>query len=163
MGEMAFNVATLANLAPFTGKGDPRNGTGPPANHGQSVVQQMNLLGGQNLSEDELRAIGEDSKCPVFKRQAAKSLLRSLSDDWAKNGKPHAADDLDRVLDRTEGRAVQRVAVETREVKDPAALKIELLRLLADQPQLRASLGLDVAGILGAGDAGNEGTPPKST
>ena len=115
------------------------------------------------IGRAELERMGNDETLPIPKQQAAKSLHRSLHDEYAKNGRPLAADDLDRMLDRTEGKPTQRVQVETRETKDPAALKIELLRLLADQPQLRASLGLDVAGLLGARDAGNEGTPPKST
>ena len=151
---------TNGNLIPFAPGPDSRRPNA--ANAGASVIEWYNRLANQaGMDDAALESIASDESLPRTKRMAAKSLMRSLSDDWAKNGKPHAADDLDRVLDRTEGRAVQRVAVETREVKDPAALKIELLRLLADQPQLRASLGLDVSGLLGAGDAGAGGGAPK--
>jgi len=113
------------------------------------------------VSDDELRRIGKSDKEPIPKRQAAKSLLRSLDDEYAKNGRPFAADDLDRVLDRTEGKPTQRVAVETREFKDPAAMRVELLAVLAEHPEVLRSLGDAAARLLAEGVANDPPAPPK--
>ena len=117
------------------------------------MIEWFNRLSGMDppVSDDELRRIGKSDKEPIPKRQAAKSLLRSLDDEYAKNGRPYAADDLDRVLDRTEGKPTQRVAVETRETKDPAALRVELLAVLAEHPELLRSLGDSAARLLAEG------------
>ena len=165
---MPANPASLANLvAPFTGKGDPRNGPGGRApNAGASMIDWYNRLTSTDppISDDELRRIGSSDKEPIPKRQAAKSLLRSLDDEYAKNGRPYAADDLDRVLDRTEGKPTQRVAVETREYKDPAALRVELTEILAKHPELLASLGDSAARLLaeGGNDSASEAGTPQS-
>ena len=137
---------SLANLAePFGLKGGP----GRHKNAGASIIEHINRMSMWDLSR--VQAAADDPKASCSKRQAAKSLCRSMSDEFAKNGRPFAADDLDRVLDRTDGKPVQRVEVERVEVKDPAALRVELLRILADHPELRESLGIRAAQVLGEG------------
>ena len=125
------------------------------------MIEWFNRLSGMDppISDDELRRIGKSDKEPIPKRQAAKSLLRSLDDEYAKNGRPYAADDLDRVLDRTEGKPTQRVAVETKETKDPVALRVELLAIIAEHPELLASLGDSASRLLAEG-GGSPETPP---
>ena len=138
---------SLANLAePFGKNGDH---PGRPPNAGASIIEHINRMAMWDLSR--VQAAADDPKASCSKRQAAKSLVRSMSDEFAKNGRPFAADDLDRVLDRTDGKPVQRVEVERVEVKDPAALRVELLRILADHPELRESLGISAARVLGEG------------
>ena len=149
---------SLANLEPpFGDNFDPRRANG--RNAGASMIEWFNRLSGMDppISDDELRRIGKSDKEPIPKRQAAKSLLRSLDDEYAKNGRPYAADDLDRVLDRTEGKPTQRVAVETKETKDPVALRVELLAIIAEHPELLASLGDSAAQLLAEG-----GGPPNA-
>ncbi len=144
-----MHANSLANLAePFRGKGDPRGANGRP-NAGASIINWMNELAAKPL--EHIQAVADDPKASCAKRQAAKSLCRSMSDEYAKNGRPYAADDLDRVLDRTEGKPTQRVAVETRETKDPAALRVELLAVLAEHPELLRSLGDSAARLLAEG------------
>ena len=132
-------------MPPYGLKGGP----GRNKNAGASIIEHINTMALWPM--DRIEAVADDPKASCSKRQAAKSLVRSMSDEWAKNGKPLAADDLDRVLDRTEGKPTQRVHVETREAKDPAALRVELLRILAEHPELRESLGIRAAQVLGEG------------
>ena len=145
---------SLANLTgpPYGAPGGGRSGR---VSAGQSIIEHMNTMRDWPLLRIE--AVADDAAAGCSKRQAAKSLVRSMSDDWAKNGKPHAADDLDRVLDRTDGKAVQRVQVDTREVKDPAALRVELLRVLGDHPELLESLR-----AMGGGALLAEGGDPQT-
>ena len=106
--------------------------------------------------------MADNASAPLVKRQAAKSLLRGMHDDFAKSGKPLAMDDLHLHLDYTDGKPVQRVEVQRTEVRDPVALRIELIAALAKSPQLLESLM--AAGVLpgvGGESAGGEGLPPK--
>ena len=114
-------------------------------------------------SIDKLQAMSDDSAAPVVKRQAAKSLLRGMHDDFAKSGKPLAMDDLHLHLDYTDGKPVQRVEVARVEIADPAALRVRLMEALAASPGLLASL--TAAGVLpgvGGESAGSEGGDPQS-
>ena len=131
--------AGTANLRPFRPGPDPRRANS--SNAGASLIEHYNRLAHRSLSLEELDRIGNDDSEPLVKRQAAKSLHRSLGDDFAKNGAPLAANDLDRILDRTVGRPKQHVEVVTEEVRDPAAMTVELLTLLAEHPELREALG----------------------
>ena len=146
---MAVHPNSLANLAPPFASG-PDNPQWERTSIGSSIIKGMNQM--SSWPQERIRALADDESAPINKRLAAKSLVRSMSDDWAKNGKPHAADDLDRVLDRTDGRAVQRVQVNTVETKDPDALRLELLALVAAHPALLDSLrALGVGAVLGEG------------
>ena len=118
---------------------------------GAVVIECYNDLANSKCSSADLLRIGRDERVTVARRLAAKSLYRALKSGHAKNGRPFASDDLDRVLDRTEGKPVQRVEVERTEAKDPEVLRVELLRILADHPELRDSLGISPAGALGEG------------
>ena len=123
----------------------------------------MNRL--DDRSDEQLSEIQKDQKAPRAKRLAAASILRASVMDFAKNGKPLAADDLDRLLDRTHGKAVQRVEVTQTEKRDPDAVRLELLQLLAEHPELRAALTDNVAGALpdGEGAAKGVGTPSEGS
>ena len=130
--------------------------SGAPQNHGQAIIQWMNTMGSWPTAR--VKAVAVDESAPTNKRLAAKSIVRSMSDDWAKNGKPHAIEDLNLGMDRCDGKPVQRVEVARVEVADPAALRVRLMEALAASPGLLASL--TAAGVLpgvGGESAGSEG------
>ena len=160
---IAIHPNSLANLMPAWSPGHSGNGTKAP-NHGASILQYLNDLG--IMPESKVRAIAVDPDAPIAKRKAAKSHLRSLSDEIAKNGRAHALEDLAFQVEHTNGKAVQRVQVTRTEVQDPAALRVELLRVLADAPALLESLGLTVGGVLGGEAEGADatgGSPNRAT
>jgi hypothetical protein len=133
----------------------------PPADNGHrsigaSIVEWMNRL--DDRSDKQLEEIRADDRAPRSKRLAAASLLRSSLQEFAKNGRPLAADDLDRILDRTHGKAVQRVEVTQQEKRDPDAVRLELLQLLGEHPELRAAMADNLVRALP--DAGVPGDPP---
>ncbi len=102
-------------------------------------------------TDEQLHAVadapsGPDN--PNSKIAAAKGLLRSRLDEFAKNGKPLASDDLNRLLEHTHGKPRQRIEVTQEIRRDPNALRLELLTLLAEHPELAAALSGQVAGLL---------------
>ena len=130
-------------MKPWTlGEATPGGG---PGSAGANVIIHYNALACSDKSLDELRAIGNRDGEVISRRLAAKSLHRALRNAIAKNGRPVAADDLDRILDRTDGKATQRIAVVSVVTRDPAQIRQELQRLLSDQPALAESLGLPVS------------------
>ena len=148
---------SLKNLAtPFGPARDPKPYA--PQNAGSSVIEWYNTLANQKGIDDAaLAAIASDEMLPRTKRMAAKSLMRTLNDEYAKNGRPFAADDLDRVLDRCHGKPVQRVAVARVDVRDPEQVRSELMAILAERPELRvALLGEGAAAGVGAPNAGGK-------
>ena len=156
---------TLSNLIPYKAGYDPRrNNKGRPA-VGLTLEEAYSVLEDrEKYPIAKLEEVRTSHKSGAMRASADLWLrIHANGDEFAKNGQPLVMHDLQHLHDRTVGKPTQRMTVETHETKDPAALKIELLRLLADQPQLRASLGLDVAGLLGSGEAGNEGTPPQTS
>ncbi len=156
---MAVADSSLANLIPYKCGTDPRrNGV---RSAGASVIEHYNRLMAQGIDVAELSRIAEHGRTPA-ERAAAASLARIDKGclEFAKNGTPLAANDLDRILDRTHGKPTQRVEVERREVKDPAALTVELLRMCAEHPELRAALGVQVAGELVAREVVGEVVEP---
>ena len=159
----AMSPNSLANLMPPYGSpSGPVSGTGPAPSHGQTLIKWLNLMG--TWSRGRIQAMSDDEDAPLVKRQAAKSLLRSMHDDFAKSVKPLAMDDLHLHLDYTDGKPVQRVEVARVEVADPAALRVRLMEALAASPGLLASL--TAAGVLpgvGGSDAGEGGSDPAAT
>ncbi len=143
---MTVHPNSIRSLIPFKKGHQPTRRTA-----GALVVENYNNLANGSHSSVELLRIGRDERETVARRLAAKSLYRALKSTHAKNGRPLASDDLDRILDRTEGKPTQRVALETREIKDPAALRVELLAVLAGHPELLQSLGDSAARLLAEG------------
>ena len=130
---------SLANLTPITAE-NRANGR----NAGASTIEWFNRLDDPKYTDAELVRIRDDEKECRAKRRAAAAHVRMIehAQDFAKNGAPLVANDLDRLLDRTHGRAVQRVEVQQQQIADPAALKLELARLIAEHPEALASMGL---------------------
>ena len=147
---MTMHANSLANLIePWkkgNGAGSAPIAAGRPPNHGRVLIECINDFSA--LPKVKLQAIADDDDAPVVRRQAAKSLLRGMHDDFAKSGKPLAMDDLHLHLDYTDGKPVQRVEVARVEIADPAALRVRLMEALAASPGLLASL--TAAGVLPA-------------
>ena len=147
---MPVHANSLANLqAPFTGPDDPRRAIGRSL--GASYIEWCNRL--ELKTDKELKTIRADNAEPRSKRLAAATLIRASRMDFAKNGSPIADKDLDRLLDRTHGKSLQRVEVRQEEAVDPSVIRLKLLELLGEHPELRQALagrlesGNDVAGI----------------
>ena len=159
---MASHPNSLANLqAPFAKGHDPRRSN--TRSLGASLIEWMNRL--DVATTEELERIakapnGPDN--PHSKAAAAPSIIRGRTQGFAKNGAPLAANDVDRILDRTHGKATQRVEVTREEVRDPMALRVELVRLLAEHPELRSLLVGEVVEALPASVPGDPpGAPNK--
>lgn len=103
---------------------------------GASFADWLNVLG--SSTAEEWKVIADDPSLPGDKRLAAKSLLRSLSDAYF-NATPLAANDLDRICDRTEGKPTQRVEVAKVE-RDPQSIMADMAALLAAHPALAQKL-----------------------
>ena len=144
---MTIAPASLANLCKPWSKGSAPNPDGVP-NHGASILSWVNRLG--TMSREVIQLVADDETAPVAKRQAAKSLVRALSDDIAKNGRPHAMEDLTFQVEHTNGKATQRVEVVRHEVADPRELQVRLAELVASHPGLMKSLGVGAAEGVGA-------------
>ncbi|MHC4610802.1 MAG: hypothetical protein ACYS7M_10705 [Planctomycetota bacterium] len=140
---MAVAASSIANLIPFTRGPDPRRANG--RNIGASYIEWCNRL--DVVSDEELDRIAASSAGPDNPSSriiAAQDVRRARVEGFAKNGRALAHDSIERLLDRTHGKPTQRVEVEKRETKDPAALTVELLRMCAEHPELRAALGMEV-------------------
>ena len=157
---MTVHPNSLANLMPAFEPGNSGMNSGRAPSHGSSLIEHLNTMG--TWPQEKIQAMADNASAPLVKRQAAKSLLRGMHDDFAKSGKPLAMDDLHLHLDYTDGKPVQRVEVARVEVADPAALRVRLMEALAASPGLLASL--TAAGVLpgvGGESSGAEGGAPK--
>lgn len=133
-----------ANLIPFTAGPDSRRGNGRSS--GASYIEWCNRLDVYTTEQlQEISKAPNGPRNPQSRAMAAETILRSRTEGFAKNGAPFAANDTDRIMDRTVGRPKQHVEVVKQEVKDPAALTLELMQLLADHPELRGALAGNVA------------------
>ena len=112
-------------------KGVSGNPRGRP-NAGAAYREWLNQMEG--WTEAEIRAVADDPDEPASKRQAARSHLRAL-EDGRYHAVPLAANDLDRICDRTDGKPTQRVEVACVD-RDPEEVRAELAALLAANPGL---------------------------
>ena len=84
---MAVHARSLANLGPpFAAGADSRRGNGRSS--GATLIEWFNRLDVPGMSRDKLQAIADDEKEQPSKRKAAMTHLRSLTMEYAKNGKP---------------------------------------------------------------------------
>ncbi len=147
---------TRAENGQFQKGYDSRRGS--RASLGLSIIEWTNRM--DPYTDEQLRTIAESPSGPDntnSKIVAAQGILRSRLNEFAKNGKPLASDDLNRILEHTHGKPRQRIEV-TQEIRqDPDALRLELLTLLADHPELKAALAGQVAGLLQEGSRGGGG------
>ncbi len=102
-------------------------------------------------TDEQLHAVadapsGPDN--PNSKIVAAQGILRSRLGEFAKNGKPLASDDLNRILEHTHGKPRQRIEVTQEIRRDPREMMIELMTMMAEHPELGPLLGDKAAGLL---------------
>jgi hypothetical protein len=88
------------------------------------------------LDEAALLEIRQDTRQSWAKRTAAKLLINVLHEDESAEGKLDPGKDLDRIMDRTQGRAVQRAEVHIDTPRAPDDLLTEA----------RRAAGMDVVG-----------------
>ena len=133
------------NIAPFGvpfRKGfDPRRRAGSPS-LGRQITSYWNLLGEEDddgnasYSESDLKAIVKNPKSSHAKVIAAQDLLRARTDGYDKIGRiPKAADSINRIMDRTEGKpkVVMQIEHKQRSMDD---VRAEMLALYAQHPAL---------------------------
>lgn len=116
---------------------------GRPPNMGATFLEHCLELtrvdedGAARYDADQLRRMTRDPKCPHLRAGAAASILRLRTTGFGRSGKPLAADDLERLLDRSMGKPP--LAIFTKHVRsgaDPAQVYRELAALIAAHPEL---------------------------
>ncbi len=125
--------------------GQSGNPAGRAPNHGLNLKEWINELGRPNdqgrakYNKSEWRQIAKDEGEAPAKREAAQIMLRGEHKGWFK-GRPQAGDDLDRIFDRTVGRAPQAVYVLKQELPRLDDMQATLGALLEAQPGLLSLL-----------------------
>ncbi len=104
---------------------------------GLSIIEHWNAIsaameGGTMTVEDVREAALSDPN--GNRRIAAQSYMRTMQDGFY-HATPLAANDLDRILDRTAGKPTQRIEVAAPE-RSPAEVKADITALLEAFPQL---------------------------
>ena len=141
---------SVANLKPWR-HGESGNPHGRTA-VGMSYREWLNLLdagdadGNAKYTDSDLEAMIDDPTQTRAKRAAAADLLDMRRRDYHK-AVPLRANPIDRVCDRTEGKPIARVVVQTHKVVDPAQLIGDLRAALADLPP-HLLPQVNVAGLL---------------
>ena len=147
----AKRATVVPSGVPFRKGFDPRRRVGSPS-LGRKITSYWNLLGEEDAdgnaayTESDLKAIIKSPKSPHAKVIAAQDLLRARADGYDKIGRiPKAADSLNRILDRTEGKpkVVMQIEHKQRSLDD---IRAEMLSVFAqhpallDQPAIAASI-----------------------
>jgi hypothetical protein len=121
---------------------DSRRHVGSPS-LGRKITSYWNLLGEEDAdgnaayTEADLKAIIKSPKAPHAKVIAAQDLLRARVDGYDKIGRiPKAANSIDRIMDRTDGKPTVRVEVKHEQCRSLEQLDSELVGLLEREPDL---------------------------
>ena len=117
------------------------NPAGRPA-AGSVVLEWFNAMAG--WSQNEYRRVLADETAPGAKRAAARNWLDASTMDRSKSGAPIAGPELDRILDRTIGKAEQRMTIT--QMEDPSATAVRQLAL--DELRRIAAGEIDVTSAL---------------
>lgn len=142
---MAVHPNSLANLAPAWQPGQSGNPNGRVP-IGLSYQGWLNALdthdddGVAKYDEAALEQIRDDPTQARSKRAAAADLLDMPRTDYNK-AIPLRANSIDRVSDRTVGKAPQSIIVHHAQPDDPVALREQLRQMLANEPELCSLLG----------------------
>jgi len=120
---------------------DSRRHVGSPS-LGRKITSYWNLLGEEDAdgnaaySEADLKVIIKNPKAPHAKVIAAQDLLRARADGYDKIGRiPKAADSINRIMDRTEGKAKVVVQIEHKD-RSLDDIRAEMLNVFAQNPSL---------------------------
>lgn len=108
---------------------------GPARHYVGTYIRQM-----QDWSESAVKKMASNTRQPVAARIAAKTILRAMEDGFTRNGVPLADRDVERMLDRTEGKPVQAVLLDQTGGADPVELKSRLAELARRFPDLKRSI-----------------------
>ena len=137
-----------ATLVPFKPGYDVRRAVGAPS-LGRQITAYMNSLGREDeegnavVDAKELRAIARDGKAPHAKVMAAKEILRARMDGFDNIGRvSKAADSIDRICDRTEGKPRQTIHVEHESTQGQLELAQTRLQQMLLDPRLPALVEL---------------------
>ena len=115
------SLAALANSPTTWRPGQSGNPSGTKT-AGASYKEHINALAGKERTH--IASVARDQHAPAVQRMAAKTLLRALRDGYCK-AVPMAANDLDRMADRTDGKPVQAVHVTTTTIRPPAVIGVD--------------------------------------
>ena len=127
---------SLANLNHFQ-PGQSGNPRGRPA-AGAVYVEWLNGMAGK--TEKEIQTIADDKTLSAHQRMAARTTLRGLSNEYHGHI-PLAANDLDRMSDRTVGKPPQTMLIHHSRPDDADALTEQIRQMLARDPELCRVLG----------------------
>ena len=134
-------LANLSKCVPFRKGYDERRHVGAPS-LGRRVTAYLNELGKEDDEGDcvytvaDLKVIIKNPKSPHAKVFAAKEILRSRQDGYDKLDRiPKAANSLDRICDRTNGKPTVRMEIR-HEPPSVDVLRSRMLELYAEHPQL---------------------------
>ena len=105
----AGKAKALANLTPFK-PGQSGNPAGRPA-AGASIREWVNQMADWPVSKIE--AVFKDVDAAMSKLAAARCCLDAVSRNYTNTGIPVARGDLDFIMDRTDGKPLQRVDVKS--------------------------------------------------
>lgn len=110
---------------------------------GTSYKEYLNALAGKDKAY--IAVIAKDKHAPAVQRMAAKTLLRGLRDGYCK-AVPLAANDLDRISDRTDGKPHQSLHVTKTTIRPPAVIGVDkgplLLQAYASLPPAQRAVAL---------------------
>lgn len=139
--QRGINPKSLANLRMFQ-PGQSGNPTGKRKSAGWTIREHMNSL--QDLGRDDLIRILRDPGSSVAKIAAARAWLHASSEDLNAVGTPIAGPDLDRIFDRTEGKAKQSIELSGPDNGPIQTQQVDLSKLSVDDlcklRELRAKL-----------------------
>ena len=138
---MAVHPNSLANLTPFAKGHDPRRAVGAPS-LGREFTADLNELGRKDDNGDavypvsELERIIESPKSAHSKVAAAQEILRMRLAGYDKMERvPKAADTLNRVCDRTDGKPTVRIETTVTHQPSLEELETKLVEALASLPE----------------------------
>ena len=133
---------SLANLRPPWQQGQSGNRRGRP-NTGGSLIEYIHELGSESepgiakYPMEELEKIAADHRVSHTKAMAAQLLFLARTPGFhEKSGKPYCAMLVEMILDRTVGKPIQAVHVHKTEQRTPAEIDVDIVALLAAQPEL---------------------------
>ena len=131
---------SLANLKPFVGGGDPRRHVGAPS-FGRQITSAMNELARTNEQgdavyiESDLNEIIGNVRSSHARVIAAREILRARLGTFDKIGRiPQAANSLERIYDRTDGRPTQTIRLEAKTTRTAIEIKADIKALIVADP-----------------------------
>lgn len=146
--------SSRSNLIPFKDGFDARRRPGAPS-LGREITCQMNQLGASDgegnaiYTEDDLNEIIGDVRASHARCIAAKEILRARLDGFDTIGRvPRAANSIDRLMDRTDGRPTQMIKLEAKTTRTAIEVKADIKALIVADPGIAELLRSTAAPVL---------------